>query len=110
MEKTNNFIRTYLMDKTVVLGCSYGPDSMCLLDILLKLNKKITIIVAHINHNIRKISDSEAEFIKEYCQEKKVILEEMLYRFRMLLILYYVNNNNQNISDSEINIDDTKSI
>ena len=76
MLETINYLEKLLVDgDSIVLGLSGGPDSMCLLDILLKLNKKITIIVAHINHNIRKISDSEAEFIKDYCQDKKVILE-----------------------------------
>ena len=41
--------------------------------------------------------------------EKKVNLEEMLYRFRILLILFY-SKKNQIVSDSEINADDTNSV
>lgn len=59
----------------IVLALSGGPDSMCLLDILLKLDLNIKIICAHINHNIRIESDDEADFIKKYCLEKKVPLE-----------------------------------
>lgn len=56
----------------IVLGLSGGPDSMCLLDILLKLPLKLEIICVHINHNIRKESIEEASFVQEYCQKKKV--------------------------------------
>ena len=40
----------------IVIGVSGGPDSMCLLDSLYCLKDKlnIEIIVAHINHKIRK--------------------------------------------------------
>ena len=62
-------------DDKIVAAISGGPDSMCLLDILIKINKKIKIVVAHINHNIREESEQEAQFIKDYCQEKKVLLE-----------------------------------
>ena len=42
----------------IVIGCSTGPDSMCLLDLLIKENK-YNIVVAHINHNVRKQSIKE---------------------------------------------------
>ena len=43
----------------IVIGVSGGPDSMCLLDSLYCLKDKlnIEIIVAHINHKIRKEAD-----------------------------------------------------
>ncbi len=76
MLDTINYLEKLLTDgDTIVLGLSGGPDSMCLLDILIKINKKIKIVAAHINHNIREESDQEAQFIKDYCQEKKVLLE-----------------------------------
>ena len=42
---------------------------MALLDMLLKIREKyqLSIIVCHVNHNIRKESFKEAEFIKNYC-------------------------------------------
>ena len=42
----------------IVVGCSTGPDSMALLDMLLKIRHKfsLSLIVAHVNHNIRKQS------------------------------------------------------
>ena len=60
---------------TVTLGLSGGPDSMCLLNLLLSLPFNLNIIALHINHNIRKSSDTEAEFVKEYCSEHGVTFE-----------------------------------
>ena len=66
-------------DDKIVVGVSAGPDSMCLLAILLKLRSKLgfTIIVSHINHNKRVESEEEEEFLKEYCKNSQVIFESM---------------------------------
>lgn len=59
----------------VVVALSGGSDSMCLLDALLKLSEFLEIKVecAHVNHSIRgKDSDSDEDFVKEYCAGKKV--------------------------------------
>ena len=57
---------------TIVIGCSTGPDSMALFDLLLKIRDKyqLKIICAHVNHNVRKQSIEEAEFIKKYVKKK----------------------------------------
>lgn len=60
----------------IVIGCSTGPDSMCLLDLLTKENK-YNIVVAHINHNVRKQSIKEEKYLKEYCQKNNIIFESM---------------------------------
>lgn len=64
----------------IVIGCSTGPDSMALLDMLLKIRDKynLILIVAHINHNLRKESVKEAEFLKEYCDLHNLIFESMV--------------------------------
>ena len=64
---------------SVVIGVSAGPDSMCLLDILEKLQNKIgfRIIVAHVNHNKREESVEEEEFLKNYCLDNDIIFESM---------------------------------
>ena len=64
----------------IVIGCSTGPDSMALFDMLLKIREKyhLQLICAHVNHNVRKQSIEEAEFIKKYCEEQKVMLETMV--------------------------------
>ena len=54
---------------TIVIGCSSGPDSMSLVDMLLKVRDKynLQLVVAHVNHNVRKESYEEAEYLKQYC-------------------------------------------
>ena len=56
-----------IVDKTdyIVVGCSSGPDSMCLLHLLYNNNYKV--ICAHVNHNIREESKDEYDFLKSYC-------------------------------------------
>lgn len=59
----------------VVVGVSSGPDSMCLLNLLEK--KTNNIIVCHINHNVRKESNTEEEYLRNYCKEHNLIFESM---------------------------------
>lgn len=58
----------------IVIGVSGGPDSMCLLDSLycLKSVLNIEIVVAHINHMIRKEADEETEYVQNYCKQKNI--------------------------------------
>ena len=58
----------------IVLGVSGGPDSLFMLDILNKLKEKLQfeIVVAHVNHKIRKEADDEEEFVKQFCDKIKV--------------------------------------
>jgi len=67
-------------DDVIVLGCSGGPDSMALLDLLIKvrLEKNIKIICAHVNHNVRKASFKEKIFMEDYCKKNNIIFEYML--------------------------------
>ena len=67
----NELIDTH--DK-VVVGVSGGPDSMCLLHVLNKLKSKMQfeIIVAHVNHMIRKEADMETEYVQEYCKKNNI--------------------------------------
>lgn len=71
----DNILDKFTFDNTVVVGVSSGPDSMCLLDILRK--KTNNIIVCHINHNVRKESKEEEQFLKEYCKQNNLIFEGM---------------------------------
>ena len=50
----------------IVVAVSGGPDSMFLLDALLKVRKSKTfdIIVAHVNHNVRPESYDEAKKVE----------------------------------------------
>ena len=76
MEETIVYLKSLLKDNnTIVIGLSGGPDSMCLLNILLSLKKNINIVCAHINHNVREESKEELYFVTEYCKDKPVIFE-----------------------------------
>ena len=64
----------------IVVGCSTGPDSMALVDMLLKIRNKydLILIIAHVNHNVRKESYQEADFLKEYCLKNDLLFETMI--------------------------------
>lgn len=57
-------------DFKYVVGVSFGPDSMALLDILNKLN--YDVIVCHVNYHKRKESDYEEKSLKEYCSKRNI--------------------------------------
>ena len=59
--------------KKYVVACSFGPDSMALLNLALKNNLKI--VVAHVNYHKRKISDFEQASLTKFCNEKNVEIE-----------------------------------
>jgi tRNA(Ile)-lysidine synthetase-like protein len=75
MQEALNIINNLNISKEdyIVLACSYGPDSMCLLDILNKLHVKL--VVAHVNHKLRKESDKEYQDLEKYCQNNNIIFE-----------------------------------
>ena len=78
LKDTINFLENTLKENDcLVIGISGGPDSMCLLDLVTKYKESfhLKIIVAHINHGIRKESEEEASFVKKICEEKNVIFE-----------------------------------
>ena len=78
MNKSLDFIRNNIEDdSTVVVAVSSGPDSMALLNLLLELReeKKLKIVVGHINHNLREESEEEFEFTKKYAIDNKCEFE-----------------------------------
>lgn len=64
-------------DDVIVLGISGGPDSMCLLHVIMSLKEKynLKIICAHVNHGLRKESDTEKEFVLNYCLKNNILFE-----------------------------------
>jgi tRNA(Ile)-lysidine synthase len=71
-------VKKYIGDKhllnpssKVVVGVSGGMDSMALLDILTLLNYRC--IAAHCNFHLRgEESDSDAEFVKNWCKNVNI--------------------------------------
>jgi len=65
--------RDNLIEKNdkVLLGVSGGPDSICMLDILSKLSKKLNfeIVVAHINHGIREEALDDEQYVEDWCKK-----------------------------------------
>ncbi len=61
----------------IIIGCSSGPDSMALVDMINKLKDKynLKLIVAHVNYNVRKESVEEEDYIRDYCQNNNLIFE-----------------------------------
>ena len=70
----------FKMNDTIIIGCSSGPDSMALVDMLLKIRDKyhLSLIIAHVNHNVRKESYDEAEYMKKYCEDNGLLFESMV--------------------------------
>ncbi len=78
----------------IVIGVSGGPDSMCLLDVLLKIQKQncqrghtilatekecqngmtffSNIVVAHVNHMIREEANQDEDYVRNYCQKNNI--------------------------------------
>lgn len=77
-EKVLNTIKKFNLiengDK-IVLGVSGGPDSISMLNILnnirndKKLQLNFDIIVAHVNHNIRKEAIDDQKFVENFCKK-----------------------------------------
>lgn len=69
--KNRNLIQK---EDKIVVGVSGGPDSMCLLHILLNLKKELdfNIYVAHINHGIREEAIVDAEYVRNFCKNNDI--------------------------------------
>lgn len=76
-EKILNTIKKYNLinpGEKIICGVSGGPDSMCMLDNLLKLKDKLNfeIIVCHLNHLIRDDSTLDEQYVENYCIQNKI--------------------------------------
>lgn len=56
-----------------VIACSFGPDSMALLDMAIK--DKLSVIVAHVNYHKRDVSNDEEAQLRKFCEERNVPIE-----------------------------------
>lgn len=64
---------------TVVAAISGGPDSMALLHLLYRIKEafELTIVCAHVNHNVRVESADEAIFVENFCHTHGILFEYM---------------------------------
>ena len=60
-------------EKKYVVACSFGPDSMALLAMLLK--KGIKPIVCHVDYHTRDVSQYEEDSLREYCRQNNLVFE-----------------------------------
>lgn len=82
MEESILFLKGIIKENDIVVcATSGGVDSMCLLSILINMRENIdfTIICAHINHNLRKESFEEYDFVEDYCKKNNVIFEGIVF-------------------------------
>lgn len=66
---------------TVVAAVSTGVDSMTLLTLLMRLPmaNRPRLVVAHVNHQLRAQSSTEAAFLKDYCAEHHLMFEQAVW-------------------------------
>ena len=73
LETINKYSMISKGDK-VIVAVSGGPDSMALLNALINLKEKLgcSLYVAHVNHMIREVADSETEYVQEFCKSRGI--------------------------------------
>ena len=60
-------------DDKYIVACSFGPDSMALLNMLIE--QGYDVVVAHVNYHKRDVSNFEEASLKNYCKEKGIVCE-----------------------------------
>ena len=101
-EKVLNTIKKYNLinqNEKIICGVSGGPDSICMLDILRKINKEgkinFEIIVCHINHLIREEAIEDEEYVVNYCKKNNI-----KFYVKRIDIKKYANNNKQGLEEA----------
>jgi len=86
LQKIKRFIDKYAMFKKndrVLVGLSGGPDSVFLAVILNAVRNlyKIKLFACHIDHQVRKESRKDAEFVRKFCQTNNIPVEIKKVKF-----------------------------
>lgn len=58
----------------IVIGCSGGADSVCLLFLLLEYSKRVPLrlAVVHVNHLVRPDAGEDARYVEQLCRERDI--------------------------------------
>ena len=77
MKEEQEKLSKLLKNKTVIVSCSGGPDSMALLSVVnnIKDTNNIKVVCAHVNHKVREESDEEALMVENYAKSNNDIFE-----------------------------------
>jgi len=81
LDKVRDYARKWQMlqkEDCVIAGVSGGADSVCLLFVLLELQKELgfDLVVAHVNHGLRgEAADADEAHVKNICKEKGIPCE-----------------------------------
>lgn len=85
----------------IICGVSGGPDSICMLDILRQMQKKLnfTLIVCHVNHLIREEAILDEKYVEAYCKKN-----ELKYYIKRIDVKKYANNKKQGTEEAGRNV------
>ena len=81
LEKVRRFVKKWEMlssEDRVIVGVSGGADSICLVLMLLELQKEIgfDMVAAHVNHGIRgEEADADEAYVKDFCKQYGIVCE-----------------------------------
>lgn len=81
LEKVKSYVRKWQMlqsEDCVIIGVSGGADSVCLLFVLVELQKEIgfRMVVVHVNHGLRgKEADEDEAYVRQICEEHGLTFE-----------------------------------
>ena len=79
LNKVKSYVEKWQMLKSedcVIVGISGGADSVCLLFVLLELQKSIgfRMVAVHVNHGLRGAqADADETYVKELCSKHGIL-------------------------------------
>ena len=101
-----NTIKKYNLIKNnekIICAVSGGPDSICMLDVLSKLNEEkkldIEIVVSHVNHMIRKEAAEDEKYVENYCKKYGI-----KFYSKRIDVNQYANNKKQGMEEAGRNV------